>query len=218
MSKIKHWIQTDIKTITKNIIGGGTPSKTILEYYQGDIPWMTVKDMGSYKSNGTIDHITEDAIKNSSTNLIPAGIPIVATRISLGKIIIANFDTTINQDLKAIFLADEIDKNFFVYWYRSNSSYITSLGTGTTVKGIRLETLQNLEINLPPLAEQQEIASRLDDLLAQVDAIKARLDAIPAILKRFRQAVLTAAVSGKLTEEWKNEKESDGNWQLKKNQ
>lgn len=58
---------------------------------------------------------------------------------------------------------------------------------------------------LPPLAEQKEIARRLDDLLTQVDTLKARLDNIPAILKRFRQSVLAAAVSGKLTEEWRKE-------------
>ncbi|MFM2317425.1 MAG: hypothetical protein RLZZ215_46 [Pseudomonadota bacterium] len=63
--------------------------------------------------------------------------------------------------------------------------------------------LKEANFLVPSFAEQQEIATRLDDLLAQVDAIKARLDAIPAILKRFRQAVLAAAVSGKLTEDWR---------------
>lgn len=60
-----------------------------------------------------------------------------------------------------------------------------------------------IEINLPPLAEQKVIADKLDELLAQVESTKARLDAIPAILKSFRQSVLAAAVSGKLTEEWR---------------
>ncbi|MCG7971866.1 MAG: restriction endonuclease subunit S [Candidatus Thiodiazotropha taylori] len=54
-----------------------------------------------------------------------------------------------------------------------------------------------------PLAEQKQIAAKLDELLAQVDTLKTRLDAIPAILKRFRQSVLAAAVSGRLTEEWR---------------
>ena len=66
---------------------------------------------------------------------------------------------------------------------------------------------------IPPLAEQQEIAARLDTLLAQVDTIKSRLDNLPTILKRFRQSILAAAVSGKLTEEWRVEKtynESNG--------
>jgi type I restriction enzyme S subunit len=56
---------------------------------------------------------------------------------------------------------------------------------------------------VPPLAEQTRIAQKLDELLAQVDTLKARIDAIPALLKRFRQSVLAAAVSGRLTEEWR---------------
>ncbi len=59
---------------------------------------------------------------------------------------------------------------------------------------------------LPPLAEQTRIAAKLDELLAQVDTLKARIDGIPALLKRFRQSVLAAAVSGRLTEEWRRER------------
>ncbi|WP_434953192.1 restriction endonuclease subunit S [Shewanella sp. HL-SH4] len=68
-------------------------------------------------------------------------------------------------------------------------------------------------IHLPPLAEQKVIADKLDELLAQVESTKARLDAIPAILKSFRQSLLAAAVSGKLTEEWRgsNKYEIQGN-------
>lgn len=62
--------------------------------------------------------------------------------------------------------------------------------------------VENFEINLPPLDEQQVIADKLDTLLAQVESIKARLERIPEILKQFRQSLLAAAVSGKLTEEW----------------
>ena len=58
---------------------------------------------------------------------------------------------------------------------------------------------------MPPLSEQQQIAAKLDELLAQVDIIKTRLDTIPKILKRFRQSVLAAAVNGKLTEDWRIE-------------
>ncbi len=57
---------------------------------------------------------------------------------------------------------------------------------------------------MPPLAEQTRIAAKLDALLAQVDTLKARIDGIPALLKRFRQSVLAAAVSGRLTEEWRS--------------
>ena len=193
------WVKSELDNILLTIIGGGTPSKAIPEYYQGDIPWMSVKDMNKHTLTDTIDHITNDAVENSSTNIIPAGTPIIATRMSLGKIVTASFDSTINQDLKALFLSSGVERNFFIHWYRSQAQIIESLGTGTTVKGIRLEVLKALSINLPPFFEQKIIAEKLDTLLAQVDSTKARLEQIPQILKRFRQAVLATAMSGKLT-------------------
>ncbi|AMO67383.1 type I restriction enzyme specificity protein [gamma proteobacterium BDW918] len=71
-------------------------------------------------------------------------------------------------------------------------------------KRVPKDYVENYPIPLPPLAEQKVIADKLDELLAQVDTLKTRLDAIPAILKRFRQSVLAAAVSGKLTKEWRS--------------
>ncbi|WP_059249317.1 restriction endonuclease subunit S [Escherichia albertii] len=189
------WVPCKLEDTLLKIVGGGTPSKAIPEYYQGDIPWMSVKDMNKHTLTDTVDHITPDAVKNSSTNIIPAGIPIIATRMSLGKIVTASFDSAINQDLKALFLANGIERNFFLHWYRSQAQLIENLGTGTTVKGIRLEVLNSLPMKLPPLAEQKIIAEKLDTLLAQVNSTKARLEQLPQILKRFRQAVLIAAVN-----------------------
>ncbi|MCV6620136.1 MAG: restriction endonuclease subunit S [Cellvibrionaceae bacterium] len=201
------WLVTTLEDVLLRIVGGGTPSKGNPEFYSGKIPWMTVKDMNKHILQDTVDHISEEAVKNSSTNVIPAGTPIIATRMSLGKIVVANFDSAINQDLKALFAGKGVSKDFLMYWYRSCAANIEALGTGTTVKGIRLEVLKTLAFPLCPPAEQKAIAQKLDTLLAQVDNIKQRLDSIPAILKTFRQSVLAAAVSGRLTEEWREENE-----------
>lgn len=198
-----QWLTVPLENVTLRIVGGGTPSKSKPEYYQGEIPWMSVKDMNKHVLQDTADHISQAAVDNSSTNVIPAGTPIVATRMSLGKIVVANFDSAINQDLKALFLPAEFHRDYLVYWYRSVARKIEQMGTGTTVKGIRLEGLKGLDFALPPLAEQKVIADKLDTLLAQVETTKARLERIPQILKRFRQSVLAAAVSGRLTEEWR---------------
>lgn len=199
----ESWKQTELGEVLLSIIGGGTPSKSIPSYYEGSIPWMSVKDMNKNILHDTVDHISEEAVKNSSTNLIPSGTPIVATRMSLGKIVVANFDSAINQDLKALFPATGVNREYLIGWYRSISRKVEELGTGTTVKGIRLEVLKSLEFPLPPRAEQKVIADKLDTLLGQVETTKARLKRIPEILKIFRQSVLAAAVSGKLTEDWR---------------
>ncbi|MEN4635551.1 restriction endonuclease subunit S [Pantoea agglomerans] len=72
-------------------------------------------------------------------------------------------------------------------------------------KRVPKEFVEKYELPIPPLAEQKNIAEKLDTLLAQVDSTKARLEQIPKILKRFRQAVLAAAVNGKLTQKWRGE-------------
>lgn len=207
------WAEVPFGTVLTAIVGGGTPSKDNANYYKGKIPWMSVKDMNKDVLTDTKDHITQEAVENSSTNIVPAGTPIIATRMSLGKIVTASFDTAINQDLKALFHGEYIDRSFLVYWYRSVGRKVEELGTGTTVKGIRLEVLRNLTFSVAPLAEQKAIAGKLDTLLAQVETTKSRLDRIPDILKRFRQSVLAAAVSGKLTEEWRGDAELNG-WEM----
>lgn len=93
------------------------------------------------------------------------------------------------------------------HWINSSiiREKIAIQATGTTRKRITRKCLEALEFPVPPLAEQKQIAAKLDELLAQVDTIKTRLDAILHILKRFRQSVLSTAVSGRLTEGWRRE-------------
>ncbi len=87
---------------------------------------------------------------------------------------------------------------------------LTLNATGTTVSGIKAATLKKLKLPIPSLLEQKIIADKLDSLLAQVNSTKARLEKIPQTLKRFRQAVLAAAVSGKLSADYR--KRESINW------
>lgn len=204
------WVTTKFGQLIDQIVGGGTPSKSNRSFFEGSIPFMTVKDMTQRFPVNTQDHISEIAVEQSSTLLVPKDTLIIATRMSLGKIVRPQFETTINQDLKAIFPNILIEKTFIEHWWRYKAEYIQSLGTGTTVKGIRLEDIRSIPIDLPPLNEQKRIAAKLDLLLAQVELIRTRLDRVISILKRFRQAILTAATSGQLTKNWeKGRNEND---------
>ena len=198
-----HWANTTLENVLEKIVGGGTPSKANQSFFRGSIPFMTVKDMHTRFPLDTIDHISAEAILGSATTLVPADTLIIATRMSLGKIARPKVSTAINQDLKALFLARGIHKTYIEYFWRSKASHIQELGTGTTVKGIRLDDIRGLSLMLAPLSEQTRIANKLDTVLAHVDACRERLDRIPLILKRFRQSVLAAATSGDLTADWR---------------
>ncbi|QKU80890.1 restriction endonuclease subunit S [Vibrio cholerae] len=102
------------------------------------------------------------------------------------------------------------DSDFLKYYFRENKfrGLLCSdvSGVGGSLTRAKPKLVNEYNVIVAPLAEQTRIVEKLDEVLAQVDTIKARLDGIPAILKRFRQSVLAAAVSGKLTEEWHNQK------------
>ncbi len=93
--------------------------------------------------------------------------------------------------------------NGFLRNFYLSGEIIKYQGGSNNLRNLKFKEYSTINIPLPPLAEQKEIATLLDNLLAQVDTLKTRLDAIPNILKRFRQSVLAAAVSGKLTAEWR---------------
>ncbi|EOX4360626.1 restriction endonuclease subunit S [Vibrio cholerae] len=147
-----------------DIKGGGTPSKANSEYWNGSIPWASVKDFKSTDLNGASDYITQEGIDNSATSLIPRGNLIVPTRMALGKVAINSVDIAINQDLKALIIKDEsvVDTEYLFRCIQSKSEEIVRQGKGATVKGITVDVLKNLQIPVPPLETQKKIAAVLE--------------------------------------------------------
>ena len=158
-----------------DLVGGGTPSKKNDDYYDGDIPWATVRDMNVEELTSTEHKITELGLKNSSSKVIPANNVIIASRVGLGKVCILRQDTAINQDLRGVIpkRENEIDKSFLFYWFKGIANKIIGAGRGATVQGVTLPFLNSLSFPLPPLAEQQRIVAKLDAAFAEIDgAIK----------------------------------------------
>lgn len=161
------------------IIGGGTPSKKISRYYEGDIPWASVRDMTEKLLVKTEFKITEEAVENSATNIIPKGEIIISTHVGLGKICILGQDTAINQDLKAIIPNESLSRDYLYQWFVAKGDYIKAHGHGVTVMGVNLDFIRNLSINLPSLTEQKRIAAELDlitEMIRNREAQLARLD------------------------------------------
>jgi type I restriction enzyme S subunit len=186
------------------VVGGGTPSRNVPAYFDGAIPWFTVKDMKSLRPSDALEHISEIAVAESATNLIPANTLIVATRIALGRAMRPKVACAINQDLKALVVGDGVNVDFLLYWIGAHERTIQDLGSGTTVSGIRLETLHGLQLFLPPSPEQTRIVEKLEELLSDLDAGVAELKAAQKKLAQYRQSLLKAAVEGALTAEWCN--------------
>lgn len=196
--KTTDWQTVQLKDICEKILGGGTPSKEVTEYFNGTIPFMTVKDMISTRPTDTQWHITEEAVKSCPTNIIPADTIIIATRVGLGKILRANFDTTINQDLRALFLKNNINKDFAEFLLIYLTPKIIAKGRGTTVKGISLPDLKSLSFMLPSLSEQEQIVAEIEQRFGKADILEKSITDALESAEKLKQSILKKAFEGKL--------------------
>lgn len=205
------WKSVNIDSIAE-IISGGTPSSKNPEYFTEEheqgIAWITPADLSNYKKQ-YIAHgkrsITQSGYDSCSAKLMPKGAVLFSSRAPIGYVAIAQNEISTNQGFKSFVPHECTDTQYLYYYLKSIKHLAESLATGTTFKELSGKVAKTLPFPLAPLPEQKRIVAKLDEVLAQVDTIKARLDGIPAILKRFRQSVLAAAVSGKLTEEWRGD-------------
>ena len=194
-----NWQIKKIESVC-DIIGGGTPSKSNISFYEGNIPWATVRDMKNENISETEFKITKEAIKQSATNIIPSNNVVIATRVGLGKICLLKNDTAINQDLKGIIPKNnnELSVSFLFWWLKNIADIIIKNGSGATVQGVKLQFIRNLEIPIPPLSEQQRIVAKLDELSSQIQELEATYKQKLADLEELKKSVLNKAFSGEL--------------------
>lgn len=181
---------------------GGTPSKSNSDYWKGTIPWISPKDMGTDNIAKARDRITIDAVKNSSTSLVPAGTVLVVVRSGIlarrFPVAVIADEVAFNQDIKAILPDSErLNSEFLRYVLKLLEGKILDEGVkrGATVHSIRSGFIENLEIPLPPLSEQERIVNLLKARLSAVErareASAAQLAAIEMLpVSIIRQAIL----------------------------
>lgn len=197
-----------------NFVGGGTPSKNNPDFWNGDIPWASIKDIKGQYLNRTSDYITDVGLKKSATNLANPNEIILATRINPGRPIITKIKTSINQDLKIVRPKIEIHRDFLYYLFLNIENDIIKLSNGTTVLGITLNSLNEIDIHLPTLETQQAIVSKIEELFSELDKGIEDLKTAQQQLKTYRQSVLKWAFEGKLTNENVKEGELPKGWEI----
>lgn len=161
-----------------DVVGGGTPAKDKPQYYNGDIPWATVRDMRSEVIVDTEFRITREAVAASATNIIPTGNVVIATRVGLGKICLIERPTAINQDLRGIIPRnpERLTVRYLFWWLKSVAHLIESAGTGATVQGVKLPFIKSLQLPLRSVSEQRRIVAILDEAFEGIATAKANAD------------------------------------------
>lgn len=163
---MKDWITCKLSDLGM-IVGGATPStKQMQNYENGNISWITPKDLSSFKYR-YIDrgerNITELGLKSCSTQLIPKNSVLFSSRAPIGYIAIANKELCTNQGFKSIVPNENIYYLFLYYLLKYNKSNIENLGSGTTFKEISATVMKNFEVKIPKSKnEQRKIALILD--------------------------------------------------------
>lgn len=185
-------------------LGGGTPSTSREEYWEnGNILWITSKDMKSTVIEDTIMKVNEIGVKNSSANYIEKPALLVVMRSGILRrtfpVAMVKKPFTVNQDLKAI-IPDEDDLEFLYWMLLSNEQRIlnTCMKNGTTVESINSNALKDLTFKCPTLSEQHEIVRLIDDLLARERAAQQATEQALASIELMKKSILARAFRGEL--------------------
>ena len=192
--------------------GGGTPSKRNPAFWtDGTIPWVSPKDMKTDLLAQAEDSITERALEESSAKRIEAGSVLFVTRSGILRhtlpVAVNRVDVTVNQDLKALTPADGVEPAYLLRFVQAANREMLheTVKDGTTVQSVRTKKLYDYPVPLAPTAEQRRIVDAIEAAFAELDAGVAAIEAARRDLDRYRRSVLTAAVQGDLTADWRRQ-------------
>ena len=183
---------------------GGTPSRTDASCFGGSIPWVKSGELGDSIVYSTAESLTEIGLNQSSAKVFPKGTLCIALYgATVGKLGILGVDAATNQAVCGIFLPPFIDTRFVYRFLESIRPKLIQQGKGGAQSNISNGLVRATSIPVAPLPEQRRIVAKIEELFSDLDAGVAALERAKANLKRYRAAVLKAAVEGKLTEQWR---------------
>lgn len=183
---------------------GSTPSKDNADYWDGDIPWVSSKDMKSDYLLDSEDHITQTAVDECGLTLFAPGTLIFCVRSGILRhtfpVTVATLPVTINQDLRALSLIGDVNPAFLLYYMRGMNDTIVTLyqKIGATVESIEMNWFLYFPVVLPSREEQDRIVEALDSRCASLDQTVKQNEATIRQLKEYRQSLIYEAVTGKI--------------------
>lgn len=209
---MEEWKECRLTEIM-DLIGGGTPKTSNPDYWDGDIPWISVKDFNGERRyvGDTEKKITKLGLENSSTKILSKGDIIISARGTVGELAIIPSDMAFNQSCYGLRAKDFVDSCFLYYLLKQSVNILKHNTHGSVFDTITRETFENISVKLPPLPTQQKIAailSSLDDKIELNNKINTNLEQqAQALFKNW--FVDFEPFGGKMPEGWKVGKLSD---------
>ena len=194
------WPRTRIKHICR-FAGGGTPDKGNAAFWNGDIPWVSPKDMKSAWIDDTEDHITVEGLENSATRVVPPGAVLLVMRSGILRhtipVAINRVPVALNQDMRALTPGPQVEARFLARVLEGHQQQLLNAWSkvGSTVESLESDLVGETEIAVPPLPQQDAIADYLDCETARLDALVAAKERVLGLLAEKRRALISYAVT-----------------------
>lgn len=190
-----EWKERAVSSLGK-IYSGGTPSTSNTEYWDGDINWITPTDITKQDSryiNSSLRKITLEGLENSSAKLVPAGSLLICTRATIGAMAITSHEMCTNQGFKNIVPNSKTNIEFVYYLLTYNKHRMISKASGSTFLELSKTSFESMKFRMPPLKEQQKIATVLTNSDKEIELLEQQL----ADLQQEKKALMQVLLTGK---------------------
>ncbi len=167
------------------IVSGSTPKTSVTSYWDGNIKWITPAELNedTFYIMDSVRHITEEGKEKTGLSYLPTGTVILSSRAPIGKTAIAGCKMCCNQGFKNLICSDAIYNEYLYFFLKSKTDYLNSLGRGATFKEISKSIVENIEIPLPEVNHQKEIAEKFKKLEQLIFLRKQQLAKLDELVK-----------------------------------
>jgi type I restriction enzyme S subunit len=196
----KHW-KTGCIGYYAQISSGATPDRNNPAYWNGDIPWVKTGEVKYEEIFESEEHISEDALCNSSVKLSPPGTVLMAMYgqgVTRGRVALLGVPATYNQACAAITPSAELLNHYLIYFFMGAYHAIRDGGNETSQMNLNAEIVGKFKVTIPPLNEQHQIVTHLKPTLVKFDSMINRAESAILLMQERRTALISAAVTGKI--------------------
>lgn len=167
------------------IVSGSTPKTSVTSYWDGNIKWITPAELNedTFYIMDSIRHITEEGKEKTGLSYLPTGTVILSSRAPISKTAIAGCEMCCNQGFKNLICSDAIYNEYLYFFLKSKTDYLNSLGRGATFKEISKSIVESIEIPLPEVNQQKEIAEKFKKLEQLISLRKQQLAKLDELVK-----------------------------------
>ena len=167
------------------IVSGSTPKTSVTSYWDGNIKWITPAELNedTFYIMDSVRHITEEGKEKTGLSYLPTGTVILSSRAPIGKTAIAGCEMCCNQGFKNLICSDAIYNEYLYFFLKSKTDYLNSLGRGATFKEISKSIVESIEIPLPEVNQQKEIAEKFKKLEQLISLRKQQLAKLDELTK-----------------------------------